>query len=81
MPILKSARIALNAKTQRYGTCNTMETLLAQGRGGILPDLVAALQEAGVEVRGCAASRQAAPAIVVDAGADWATEYLDRFSA
>ena len=74
----KAHRIALNAKTQRYGTCNTMETLLvARGRGGILPDLVAALQEAGVEVRGCAASRQAAPAIVVDAvEADWATEYL-----
>ena len=74
----KAIKIADNAKTQRYGTCNTMETLLvARGRASILPDLVAALQEAGVEVRGCAASRWAAPAIVVDAvEADWATEYL-----
>lgn len=48
----KAHRIAINAKTQRYGTCNTMETLLvAKAQIGLLPRLVAALQEQGVEVR------------------------------
>jgi len=42
-----------------------------------LPGLVTALQAEGVEVRGCEASRQAAPDITVDAiEADWSTEYL-----
>ena len=74
----KAHRIAFNAKTQRYGTCNTMETLLvARARADMLPELVAALQSEGVEVRGCEASRQAAPDIAVDAvEADWSTEYL-----
>ncbi len=74
----KAHRIAVNAKTQRYGTCNTMETLLiAKAQTGMLPALVTALQEEGVEVRGCDGARDAAPAIAVDATeADWATEYL-----
>ena len=74
----KAHRIAFNAKTQRYGTCNTMETLLvARARADMLPELVTALQSEGVEVRGCEASRQAAPNITVDAAeADWSTEYL-----
>ena len=74
----KAHRIAINAKTQRYGTCNTMETLLvAKAQVGLLPRLVVALQEHGVEVRGCAAARAAAPDITVEATeADWATEYL-----
>ena len=74
----KAHRIAFNAKTQRYGTCNTMETLLvARARADMLPELVAALQLEGVEVRGCEASRQAAPGITIDAvEEDWSTEYL-----
>ena len=74
----KAHRIAFNAKTQRYGTCNTMETLLvARARADMLPDLVTALQSAGVEVRGCEDCRRAAPNITVDAAeADWSTEYL-----
>ena len=74
----KAHRIAFNAKTQRYGTCNTMETLLvARAQADMLPGLVTALQSEGVEVRGCEASRQVAPDITVDAiEADWSTEYL-----
>ena len=74
----KAYRIAINAKTQRYGTCNTMETLLvARERTALLPKLVAALQAKGVEVRGCDRSRSAAPAITIEAvEADWKTEYL-----
>lgn len=74
----KAHRIAFNAKTQRYGTCNTMETLLvAKAQAGMLPALVTAMQEEGVEVRGCDVARVAAPAITISATeADWATEYL-----
>ena len=74
----KAFAIALNAKTQRYGTCNTMETLLvARQQVALLPKLVEALQAKGVEVRGCAEAREAAPAIAVDAlEVDWSTEYL-----
>lgn len=74
----KAMAIAINAKTQRYGTCNTMETLLiAREQTSLLPRLVTALQERGVEVRGCPVSRSAAPDIVINAEeADWGTEYL-----
>ena len=74
----KAHRIAINAKTQRYGTCNTMETLLvARERTALLPELVASLQAKGVEVRGCDRARAAAPAIIIEAvEADWRTEYL-----
>lgn len=74
----KAMAIAINAKTQRYGTCNTMETLLvAREQASLLPRLVAALQERGVEVRGCPESRSAAPDISVSAEeSDWSTEYL-----
>lgn len=70
--------IAVNAKTQRYGTCNTLETLLvAEASGHLLPAIAQAIAERGVELRGCARSRELAPVISVSATeADWATEYL-----
>ncbi len=74
----KAVRIADNAKTQRYGTCNTMETLLvAEGIAArVLPPLADRYRGAGVELRGCARTR----ALIADAAAaseeDWYTEYL-----
>jgi glutamate-5-semialdehyde dehydrogenase len=74
----KAFAIAMNAKTQRYGTCNTMETLLVDApvAEAILPRLADAYHEKGVELRGC--SRTCA--IIADAipatEADWDTEYL-----
>lgn len=55
-----------------------METLLvAREQVALLPKLIEALQAKGVEVRGCAEARDAAPAISVDAlEVDWSTEYL-----
>ncbi len=73
----KAFDVALNAKTQRYGTCNTMETLLVHqdAAAEILPRLAAAYGEKGVELRGCEATRK-----VIDCGEateeDWRTEYL-----
>ena len=72
--------IAFNAKVQRPGVCNAMETLLvhAAEAAAFLPAIVADLQKAGCEVRGCAKSRAACPAIPTDATEeDWRTEYLD----
>jgi glutamate-5-semialdehyde dehydrogenase len=74
----KAMAIAVNAKTQRFGTCNTMETLLlAQSQSALLPELVRAMQAHGVELRGCERARQAAAEITVAATElDWSTEYL-----
>jgi glutamate-5-semialdehyde dehydrogenase len=74
----KAVAIAVNAKTQRYGTCNTMETLLvAQGIAArVLPTLGALYMEKGVELRGCARSRDVLPHIKAAGEDDWMTEYL-----
>jgi glutamate-5-semialdehyde dehydrogenase len=74
----KAFRVALNAKTQRYGTCNTMETLLvAQSVAAeILPRLAAAYREKGVELRGCERTRAVLSDIGIATDEDWRTEYL-----
>ena len=70
--------IAINAKTQRYGTCNTMETLLvAQSEAAaLLPVLAAAYAEAGVTLRGCPRSRELVPSMEEASEQDWYEEYL-----
>jgi glutamate-5-semialdehyde dehydrogenase len=74
----KAVKVAFNAKTQRYGTCNTMETLLvAQGIAErVLPPLARLYHEKGVELRGCAATRAILPGIAAATEEDWVTEYL-----
>jgi len=74
----KAFNIAMNAKTQRYGTCNTMETLLvAEGvADGTLPRLGAALSAKGVELRACPRAYALLPQAVPAIDADWDTEYL-----
>ena len=74
----KSIRVAFNAKTQRYGTCNTMETLLvAEGIvTQVLPRLGQLYQEKGVELRGCERTRSVLPGIKAATEEDWDTEYL-----
>ena len=74
----KAVKVAVNAKTQRYGTCNTMETLLvAQGIAArVLPPLAEAYLAAGVELRGCEATRAILPQINAATAADWDEEYL-----
>jgi glutamate-5-semialdehyde dehydrogenase len=74
----KAVRVAVNAKTQRYGTCNTMETLLVAREiaARVLPVLAEKYHEAGVELRGCEATRAILPAIHAASEADWETEYL-----
>ncbi|MDX1802334.1 MAG: glutamate-5-semialdehyde dehydrogenase [Marinobacter sp.] len=74
----KGYRVALNAKTQRYGTCNTMETLLVDRAvaSAQLPALARAFQEQGVELRGCEATRQIVPDALPATEDDWHAEYL-----
>jgi len=74
----KAFAIAFNAKTQRYGTCNTMETLLVADviAASILPPLGAALLVKGVELRGCPATCDILPESTAATEADWAAEYL-----
>lgn len=74
----KAFNVALNAKTQRYGTCNTMETLLVAERvaGAVLPGLGAAYRDKGVELRGCPRTREILPYAREATDEDWDTEYL-----
>jgi glutamate-5-semialdehyde dehydrogenase len=76
--LTKAFDVALNAKTQRYGTCNTMETLLvAEGvAADILPKLAAAYAEKGVELRGCAKTCALLDGCTKARDEDWDTEYL-----
>lgn len=74
----KALAIAYNAKCQRYGTCNTMETLLVHTAVAsmLLPPLFARYREAGVELRGCEHVRALDPAVLQAGEDDWYAEYL-----
>jgi len=74
----KAVRIADNAKTQRYGTCNTMETLLVAEMIApkVLPKLCKIYLDKGVELRGDQASRLLVPQMKAATEEDWYTEYL-----
>ncbi len=74
----KAVKVAFNAKTQRYGTCNTMETLLVAESvaADVLPDLCAHLENEGVELRGCEKTRAIFEAVNAATDEDWDTEYL-----
>ncbi|MEJ2609682.1 MAG: glutamate-5-semialdehyde dehydrogenase [Candidatus Thiodiazotropha sp.] len=74
----KAFDIAMNAKTQRYGTCNTMETLLVADEIAeeMLLMLAAPLFEKGVEIRGCAKTCEIIDGCLPACEEDWDTEYL-----
>ena len=74
----KALNIAINAKTHRYGTCNTMETLLVDlaVAAETLPELADHYAQLGVELRGCERTLEILPNINAATEEDWATEYL-----
>lgn len=74
----KAVNVAINAKTHRYGTCNTMETLLVNAdiAADLLPELSERYQAAGVELRGCERTCELLPYINKAVEEDWSTEYL-----
>jgi len=73
-----AVRIAVDSKCQYVATCNAVETLLVDEKiaSAYLPKVKAALEEKGVEIRGCEKTRA-----IIDVSAatekDWETEYLD----
>lgn len=74
----KALAVAINSKTQRFGTCNTMETLLVhEGRAAdLLPPLAKALLAQGVELRGCEFTQRLVPEVMPATEQDWREEYL-----
>lgn len=75
--------IAFNAKVQRPGVCNAMETLLVHRSvaSKLLPSLARELLEAGVELRGCPRTCELVPAAIAAVEADWPAEFLDLILA
>jgi glutamate-5-semialdehyde dehydrogenase len=77
--IKKAIRVADNAKTQRLGTCNTMETLLVARAVApkVLPPLGKIYAAKGIELRGDETARKLVPGMKAATEEDWYTEYLD----
>ena len=74
----KAVKIAINAKTHRYGVCNAMETLLVAESiaAKVLPLLAEKYIEKGVELRGCLKTCSLIPSCIRATEEDWDTEYL-----
>jgi glutamate-5-semialdehyde dehydrogenase len=78
-----ASRIVMNAKVQRPGVCNAMETLLVHRNiaAEFLPPMIARLREAGVEIRGCPGTKKIVPDVIAATENDWYAEYLDLILA
>jgi glutamate-5-semialdehyde dehydrogenase len=78
-----ATEICFNAKVQRPGVCNAMETLLVHG--DVAPDFLPAMADrfsaAGVEMRGCERTLEILPDITPATKADWPAEFLDLIVA
>ncbi|MCL6583599.1 MAG: glutamate-5-semialdehyde dehydrogenase [bacterium] len=78
-----ASRIVMNAKVQRPGVCNAMETLLVHQNvaAQFLPPMIAELRGAGVEIRGCPRTKLLVPDVIPATEDDWYAEYLDLILA
>jgi len=78
-----AARICLNAKVQRPGVCNAMETLLVHRdeAAAFLPVVARCLVDAGVELRGCPRTCAIVPQAKAAVESDWSAEFLDLILA
>jgi len=76
---IMAQRIILNAKLQRPGVCNAMETLLVHENMSkdFLPTMIESLQDAGVEIRADLGTRKIIKGLKAAKETDWYTEYLD----
>ncbi len=76
-------KICVNAKVQRPGVCNAMETLLVHKDVAetFVPRIAGALRSHGVELRGCPVTREFAPDVKPAVESDWDAEYLDLILA
>ncbi len=75
--------ICINAKVQRPGVCNSMETLLIHKdiAETFVPRIAAAMKQKGVELRGCSITREFAPGVKEATEEDWHAEFLDLILA
>lgn len=75
--------VCVNAKVQRPGTCNALETLLIHQAIAptFLPAVIGRLQQEKVEVRGCERTRKLVKGLAAATEADWSAEYLDLILA
>jgi len=76
-------RICINAKAQLPGVCNSMETLLVHKdiAETFVPQIVDAMRDEGVEIRGCSITREFAPQVKKATEEDWHAEYLELILA
>ena len=74
-----ASRVCLNAKVQRPGVCNAMETLLVHEKvaSRFLPKVAKVFQKEGVELRGCSQTKKVLSHIKEAREEDWSQEYLD----
>ncbi len=72
-------KVCFNAKVQRPGTCNAMETMLVDKKiaSAFLPMMIKRFKAAGVEIRGCPITRRIVKGIKAAGNEDFRTEYLD----
>ena len=77
--LANAQEIVINAKVQRPGVCNSVETLLVHEEVAerFLPNVLSALSELGVAVRGCERTQRLYPEAAAATESDWETEYLD----
>jgi glutamate-5-semialdehyde dehydrogenase len=78
-----AAEVCFNAKVQRPGVCNAMETLLVHEAAApdFLPRMLARYRQAGVELRGCPRTREIDPQTLPAKEDDWGAEFLDLILA
>ncbi len=81
--LLMAQKIVINAKVQRPGVCNAMETLLVHKNisDEFLPSIIAKLRDHGVEIRGCSKTQAFVPDVIPASEEDWFKEYLDLILA
>ena len=79
----QAEKICINAKVQRPGVCNAMETLLIHQdiAETFVPRIAAAMRARGVELRGCETTREFVPEVLAATEEDWYAEYLDLILA
>ena len=79
----QAEKICINAKVQRPGVCNAMETLLIHQdiAETFVPRIAASMRAQGVELRGCPTTREFAKDILPASEEDWYAEYLDLILA
>ena len=75
--------VCFNAKVQRPGVCNAMETMLVHEKisGEFLPDMGKRFRDAGVELRGCPRTLEILPYVKAAVESDWPAEFLDLILA